>query len=185
MSGAEQGGRGVASGAGRIERGVVGGVEQIKRIIPHRYPILLVDRVVSVSPGRGLTAIKAVTCNEPCYEHVGDDAGERAYHYPPSLVLESWAQAAALLALWEQPNPDVLSDKVVLGGAMKNVRFPRPVLPGDVIEHRVRLVRQVGDSSIMEGESLVGTDVVHEIGAMVETMRPIDVLRPEPVGSPS
>ncbi|NJP96354.1 beta-hydroxyacyl-ACP dehydratase [Nonomuraea sp. FMUSA5-5] len=163
----------------------MGGVEQIKRIIPHRYPILLVDRVVSVSPGRGLTAIKAVTCNEPCYEHVDDDAGERAYHYPPSLVLESWAQAAALLALWEQPNPDVLSGKVVLGGAMKNVRFPRPVLPGDVIEHRVRLVRQVGDSSIMEGESLVGTDVVHEIGAMVETMRPIDVLRPEPVGSPS
>ncbi|MEV4015105.1 hypothetical protein AB0J35_31850 [Nonomuraea angiospora] len=160
------------------------GVDGIKRLIPHRFPILLLDRITEVSPGASLTAIKAVTCNEPCYEHVGDDAGARAYHYPPSLILESWAQAAAALALWEQPNPDVLSGNVVLGGAMKNVRFHRPVVPGDVIEHRVRLVRQVGDSSIMEGETLVGAEVVHEIGAMVETMRPIGVLR-APLVSPA
>jgi 3-hydroxyacyl-[acyl-carrier-protein] dehydratase len=160
------------------------GVEEIKRLIPHRYPILLLDRVTSVSPGRSLTAIKAVTCNEPIYQGVGDDTGPRGHHYPPLLILESWAQAAALLALWDQPNPDVRSGQVVLGATMKNVRFHRAVQPGDVIEHRVRLVRQVGDSSVMEGESLVGAEVVQEIGTMIETLRPIDVLRPSaPVGS--
>ncbi|MEU1883539.1 hypothetical protein ABZ470_40050 [Streptosporangium sp. NPDC020072] len=161
------------------------GVDEIKRFIPHRYPILLLDQVTEVSPGRSLTAIKAVTCNEPYYRRVGADAGPRGHHYPSLLLLESWAQAASLLVLWEQPNPDVLSGKVVLGGVMKNVRFLRPVLPGEVLSHRVRLVRQVEDSSIVEGETLVGSEVVHEAGAVV-SLRPAEVLRQAaPVGGAS
>ncbi|WP_049563506.1 3-hydroxyacyl-ACP dehydratase FabZ family protein [Nonomuraea sp. SBT364] len=152
------------------------GIDGIKKIIPHRFPILLLDRVLDVSPGESLVAVKAVTGTEPCYERIGDQEGPGAYHYPWPLLLESWAQAAALLALWESPTPDVLTGDVVLAGGMRNVRFHHPVLPGQVIEHRVRMVRKVGENAIMEGESLVGPVVVQEMGTMIETTRPIGVL---------
>ncbi|MGW0479918.1 3-hydroxyacyl-ACP dehydratase FabZ family protein [Nonomuraea sp. NPDC003214] len=158
------------SGPGEI------GVDRIRKVIPHRFPILLLDRVVAVTPGESLVAVKAVTCTEPCYEGIGDEAGPGAYDYPWPLLLESWAQAAALLALWESPNPDVLAGDVVLAGGMRNVRFHRPVRPGQVIEHRVRMVRKVGENAVMEGESLVGSEVVQEMGTMIETTRPIGVL---------
>ncbi|GAA0373414.1 hypothetical protein NE235_35480 [Actinoallomurus spadix] len=148
------------------------GVAQIRRIIPHRHPILLVDRVLEVEPGRSLTAAKAVTCSEPGF-------AEDREEYPAALLIESWAQSAVLLSVWEQPNPDVLAGKVELAGAIDDVRFGRPVLPGDVVEHRVRLVRAIADTSILEGESLVGASTVMSVGHFVVALRSIDVLRPE------
>ena len=71
-----------------------------------------------------------------------------------------------------------LSDQVMLAGAMSGVEFLRPVYPGDVLEHRVRVVRAVSDAVIFEGESLVGWEVVMRLSNMVMAFRPGGQLRP-------
>jgi len=140
------------------------GIAEIKRIIPHRFPVLLIDRVGEVEAGKRLTAYKAVTGCEACYRELDDDAGPEDYAYPISLVLESWAQAAVLLAGWERPNPDVLADKAELLSMIGKTRLLAPVFPGDVIEHRVRLVRAVDDAAICTGAAFVGDQKILEVG---------------------
>ena len=153
------------------------GIERIKKTLPHRYPILLLDQVLDVVPGQRLTARKVISGNEPWYGLVGTDR-QADHAYPPSLLVESWAQAGVLLGVWEQPNPDVLAGKVELAGVIKDVQFGRPVFPGDVLEHRVRLVRAVGDTSILSGETVVGDETVLTAGQVVVALRDVDVLRP-------
>jgi 3-hydroxyacyl-[acyl-carrier-protein] dehydratase len=149
------------------------GVDEIKQILPHRYPMLLVDRVTEIAPGERLTALKAVTVNEPWY--AGGDTGDA---YPMVLVVESWCQAAGVLASWETRQPDVLSGQVMLFGSIADLRFHGPVLPGDVLEHRVRLVRSLTDAAVVEGESLVGDRTVLEVGRVVMALRPASVVLP-------
>lgn len=153
------------------------GVDEIKRRIPHRHPILLVDRVLDVAPGAELTAVKAVTVTEPCYRAVPDGAD---HAYPEPLLIESWAQAAVLLSVWDQPNPDVLAGKVELAGAINDVRFDRPVHPGDVLRHRVRMVKAIADTAILAGETTVEGAPVMSVGHFVVALRSIDVLGPVP-----
>ena len=148
------------------------GVDQIKKILPHRYPMLLVDRVLDLEPGRRLTAVKAVTCNEPWYRDLAEGSDESQHAYPPVLLVESWCQAAGVLAAWDAPNPDVVEGQVMLFGGMSDICFSGPVLPGDVVEHHIRLVRALSDTLIFEGESVVGTRVVLEIGRVVMALRP-------------
>lgn len=150
---------------------------RIKRLLPHRYPMLLVDRVLELVPGESLVAIKAVTCNEPWYQALDDAASVEQFGYPPTLLVESWGQAAGLLAV--QPDADTEpAGQVMLAGAMSGVEFLRPVHPGDVLEHRVRMVRALSDAVIFEGESLVGREVVMRLSHMVMAFRPGDRLRP-------
>ncbi|MEO3922639.1 beta-hydroxyacyl-ACP dehydratase [Micromonosporaceae bacterium B7E4] len=154
------------------------GVAGIRKVIPQRYPILLLDRVVELVPGERLAALKAVSCSEACYEQLDETSVDRDYAYPATLIVESWAQAAVLLASWETPNPDVLAGMVVLAGSISKVTFGNPVYPGDVLEHRVRLVKVVGETRILEGETVVGGETVMRLGQFVQTLRPLDALRP-------
>ncbi|MCJ0871753.1 3-hydroxyacyl-ACP dehydratase FabZ family protein [Streptomyces sp. AP-93] len=154
------------------------GVDRIKSTIPHRTPILLVDRVGEVVPGEHLTAYKAVSGNEPCYAALPADAPASAYAYPNALVIESWAQAAVLLSVWEQPNPDVLAGKVELAGAINGVEISGRVHPGEVLEHRVRLVRAVDDTAILAGETLAGGRPVMSFQTFVVALRDVTELLP-------
>lgn len=151
------------------------GVAEIVRRIPHRYPILLLDRVLEVAAGYRLTAQKAVTVAEPCYRAAGTATSEWAY--PVALLIESLAQAAVLLAVWEQPNPDVLAGQVELAGGMREVRMHRPVYPGDVLEHRVELVRSIGDTAILAGRTTVAGQPVLDVGHFVLALRDVETLR--------
>ena len=162
----------MVSGAAATELGVA----DIKRLLPHRYPMLLVDRVTDLVPDVGLTAYKAVTVNEPWYRERAED-GDPAY--PPVLLIESWCQAAGVLAACARPNPDVLRGQVMLFGGMSDVEFLAPVLPGTLLEHRVRLLRDLGDTVLFEGESLVGGEPVLRVGRVVMAMRPATELSPE------
>jgi 3-hydroxyacyl-[acyl-carrier-protein] dehydratase len=152
------------------------GVGEIRRIIPHRYPILLVDRVSDVVPGERLTAHKAVTAAEPCYELIEDDAPPEAYAYPISLLIESWAQAAVLLVCWQRPNPNVLAGKVELASGMRKVDLVEPVWPGDRLDHHVEIVRTVDDAAIIAGHSTVEGRTVLRVGQFVAAMRDFEVL---------
>ncbi|MEU8961411.1 3-hydroxyacyl-ACP dehydratase [Streptomyces sp. NPDC048491] len=155
------------------------GIDRIKNTIPHRGEILLVDRVTNVMPGGSLTAYKAVSGNEPCYARLGQDATVRDYAYPTSLVVESWAQSAVVLSVWTNPNPDALAGKVELAGAINEVTIGGRAYPGDVLEHRVRLVKSVGETAILAGETYVGARQVLGIGTFVLALRDVDELLPE------
>ena len=152
-------------------------IADIRSRLPHRYPMLLVDRVTELVPGERLVAIKAVTASEPWYRALPEDAGAGQHAYPEVLLVESWCQSAGLLAAWDQPNPDVLTGQVMLFGSMAEIRFRHAVLPGDVLEHRVRLVRALSDTLIFQGECMVGSRTVMEIGRVVMAMRPASELR--------
>ncbi|MFJ6389242.1 3-hydroxyacyl-ACP dehydratase FabZ family protein [Streptomyces sp. NPDC091972] len=156
------------------------GVGRIKNTIPHRGELLLVDRVRRVVPGQSLTALKAVSGNEPCYAPLGQDAAPADYAYPSSLVVESWAQSAVLLSVWEAPNPDVLAGKVELAGSINEVTFGARAYPGDVLEHRVRMVKAVDETAILAGETYVGSREVLRIGAFVVALRDVTELAPAP-----
>jgi 3-hydroxyacyl-[acyl-carrier-protein] dehydratase len=158
----------------------VTGIGEITGRIPHRYPILLLDQVVDVDPGHRLTALKAVTAGEPCYRASGRQAAPDAdddWAYPVALLIESLAQAAVLLAVWDQPNPDVLAGKVELAGGIRDVRIHRQVYPGDVVAHQVELIRSVGDTAVLAGRSSTGSEPVLEIGSFVLALRAVETLR--------
>ncbi|SOD62590.1 3-hydroxyacyl-[acyl-carrier-protein] dehydratase [Streptomyces zhaozhouensis] len=151
---------------------------QIRARLPHRFPMLLVDRVTEVVPGERLVARKAVTCNEPWYAALGPEHPESAFAYPQTLLVESWCQSAGVLATWESPNPDVLTGQVMLFGGMSGVVFHGPVLPGDVVEHEVLLSRSLGDTLIFEGVSTVAGEPVLTVERVVMALRPAEALRP-------
>ncbi|MCE6994714.1 3-hydroxyacyl-ACP dehydratase [Saccharothrix sp. S26] len=136
------------------------------RRLPHRFPVLLVDRVVDVVPGESLTALKAVSANEPWCVDFGD--------LPSTLLLESWCQAAVLLSSWDEPD----RDRVVLLGAMADVEFHRPVTPGCVVRHSVRIVDARGGTVAFTGRSRVDGQDVMTVGRVVTTARPAADLRP-------
>ncbi|WP_395297036.1 3-hydroxyacyl-ACP dehydratase FabZ family protein [Kitasatospora hibisci] len=158
------------------ERRTTAGQAAIRRALPHRFPMLLVDRVLDVVPGERITAVKAVSCNEPWYQDVPE--GVEDFAYPQVLLMESWCQAAGLLATWEDPNPDVLTGRVMLFGAVTGLAYHGPVLPGDVLEHRATITRTLGDTLIIAGESLVDGEPVLTVESAVLAFRPAEELRP-------
>ncbi|MFC4467411.1 3-hydroxyacyl-ACP dehydratase FabZ family protein [Streptomyces xiangluensis] len=153
-------------------RGIVIGIDRLKETLPHRYPMLLVDRVTTVEPGVSLTAIKAITANEPWYAQLPEYATEDDHAYPVALLVESWCQAAGVLALWEQAGPEELADLVMLFGSISGIQVHGRALPGSLVEHRVRHVRSVGTTLIFEGESLLDGAPLLTVGSIVITMRP-------------
>ncbi|MEU4213034.1 beta-hydroxyacyl-ACP dehydratase [Streptomyces sp. NPDC026206] len=144
---------------------------RVTDLLPHRYPMLLVDRVLELVPGESIRAIKAVTYNEPWYAGLSPDADTA---YPASLLIESWGQAAGLLAAAAAPDA---AGQVMLFGSVADAEFPLPVHPGDVIEHRVRISHTLTDSVIFEGVSRRGPDTVLSVARMVMAFRPADRLR--------
>jgi 3-hydroxyacyl-[acyl-carrier-protein] dehydratase len=149
---------------------------EIIRSLPHRFPMLLVDRVVEAVPGESLTALKAVTLNEPWYARLSPDATDRDTRYPESLLIESWGQAAGLLSLLS--GADGRDGAVMLFGSVTGVAFHRPVHPGDLLEHRIVLSRRVGDTVLFAGDSRIGGDVVFTVDRMVMAFRPAGDLAP-------
>jgi 3-hydroxymyristoyl/3-hydroxydecanoyl-(acyl carrier protein) dehydratase len=148
------------------------GIETIRELLPHRYPMLLLDRVCDLVPGETVTATKAVRGDEPWYRD-----GDRDRAYPPALVIESWCQAAGVLAVRDTPDLSVPAGRVLLLGSMTGVGLFGPVLPGDVLEHRVRLATAIGDTAAFAGESLVDGRVVLSVRRLMVTSRQAGELR--------
>ncbi|MEV5241995.1 hypothetical protein AB0K89_23250 [Streptomyces cinnamoneus] len=169
---APAGTHGIAPGAD-TPRHVAGqpGLPEVMDLLPHRYPMLLVDRVTALEPGVRISTVKTVTHNEPWYASLapGQDPS-----YPASLLVESWGQSAGLLASAAAPDT---RGQVMLFGSVSHAVFHRPVRPGDVLEHHVTVSRSLGDSVIFEGESRRGADPVMSVERMVMAFRPAGHLR--------
>jgi len=120
----------------KADQNAVFGVERIMEILPHRYPFLLVDRVLRYEPKVYLEAIKNVTIGEPCFQ--GHFPGLPIM--PGVLQLEALAQAGGLLL--DASTEESLAGKVFMFTGMEKVRFRRPVRPGDQLLLRVEDFRQ-------------------------------------------
>ncbi len=142
-------------------------IHQILKQLPHRYPILLVDRVVSIEKGKSIRALKNVTINEPFFN------GHFPHRpvMPGVLMLEALAQAAALLAFDSiGVTPD---DKTVYYFAgIDGARFKRPVEPGDQLTLEVELDRMKAGIFKFKARAKVGEEVAVEAELMC-TMRTI------------
>lgn len=148
----------------------------IRELLPHRYPILLVDRVLELEPGESIVATKAVSMNEPWYARLGPAPAPADLAYPSMLLIESWAQAAGILAntLRRQDAEQSREDDVMLFGSASGVTFGAPVMPGDVLRHRVRLARVMDDAVVVQGESDVDGEPVLTVTSGVMAFRPAD-----------
>jgi len=149
------------------------GIGDLKRMIPHRYPMLLLDRVDGVGVGEELVATKAISANEPWYAGLSHDDD---HGYPDVLLVESWCQAAGVLAVRDHLIPDVLAGQVTLFGAITNISLTGRVQPGDVLEHRVRAIKILSQAAVFEGECLVGDVPVLNVEQIVIVLRPADEL---------
>lgn len=125
-------------------------IEEIKSLLPHRYPFLLVDRVLEIIPGESLTAIKNITVNEPQFTG----------HFPQQpimpgvLMVEAMAQAAGILAFrTDNIVPDENSTYYLAG--VDKTRFKRPVVPGDQLRMEIKLLKSKRGIWVFEGKAYV------------------------------
>ena len=129
-------------------------IQQITEYLPHRYPFLLIDRVLEVVPGERCTAIKNVTVNEPFFN--GHFPGLPTM--PGVLLLESLAQTGALILLtMEEQRGKIL----YLAGA-ERVRFKKPVVPGDQVVNEVKLIWHRRGFGRIDCKATVNGEVVAE-----------------------
>ena len=138
------------------------GIEEIMQVLPHRYPFLLVDRVLEIDPGKRIVGIKNVTINEPFFQ--GHFPGHPIM--PGVLIVEAMAQVGGMLLMGTVPDP---SSKVVYFTSLNNVKWRRPVKPGDQLRFELDLVQVRGMMCKMSGIAKVDGEVVceAEMGAMV------------------
>lgn len=131
----------------------------IQNILPHRYPFLLVDRIVELVPGVKIVGVKQVTINDQFFQ--GHFPG--APVMPGVLIVEALAQVGAVYALQQMENR---ADKLVLFSGIDKARFRAPVLPGDTLLLEVTPVRVGSRVQRMRGEARVGNKLVAEADIM-------------------
>lgn len=124
-------------------------VTAIQKVLPHRYPFLLVDRVVELEPNRRVLAYKNVTCNEPFFN--GHFPGQPVM--PGVLVIEALAQAGGLLTQFS--NHTGCDGKLFYLVKVDNARFSRMVVPGDRLELEVTLRRTIRNMALYAGTARV------------------------------
>ncbi len=140
-------------------RGIVLDAQAIEKIMPHRYPMLLIDRVIELDPGKTVVAIKNVTINEPFF--VGHFPGHPIM--PGVLIVEAMAQAGGVLLLNAVEKPET---KVVYFMGIDGVRFRKPVLPGDQLRFELELISFRRSMCKMAGKAFVDNQLVTEATLM-------------------
>jgi 3-hydroxyacyl-[acyl-carrier-protein] dehydratase len=143
----------------------------LRAILPQRYPMLLLDRVLCYEIGSSITAVKAVSGAEPCYRHVPDGLPRECYAYPVSLLIESFGQAAAVLWLLSDRRSERDAEQVPMLAAVRDVQIDGCALPGDTLHHRVRLDQTLDGAAIAVGETLVDGRRVAAIGSLLAVVR--------------
>ncbi len=130
-------------------------INEIQNIIPHRYPMLLVDRVVEIEPLKRLVAIKNITMNEQVFQ--GHFPG--APVFPGVMIIEAMAQAGAILLFREIPNRE---EKLLYFTGIDEAKFRRPVVPGDQVRLEVTVLKYKMGYAKLHAEAFVDGQLVAE-----------------------
>ncbi len=139
-------------------------ITDIMKILPHRYPMLLVDRVLEIDPGKRIVGLKNVTANEQFFQ--GHFPGTPVM--PGVLIVEAMAQCAAVLILRDIPNRE---EKLFLFGGVDKARFRKPVVPGDQLRLECEVIQRRSNSVKIHGTATVNGELVAEaemLSVMVE-----------------
>ncbi len=131
-------------------------LQEILRILPHRYPFLLIDRVLSLEVGKRIVAVKNITMNEPFFQ--GHFPGRPIM--PGVLIVEAAAQAGGILALLS--TPEHLGNPSIFLMGLDKVRFRQPVVPGDQLRIEVETIRGGKKFWKMRGKAFVDQTLVAE-----------------------
>ena len=145
-------------------------VNEIQKILPHRFPMLLVDRIVEIEENR-IVGIKNVTANEPFF--AGHFPGYPVM--PGVLIVEAMAQVGGVLLLRGIANRET---KLVLFGAIERAKFRRPVTPGDQLRIEMRVLNRKASVCKMEGEATVDGVVVAEATVLCKLADKTEAPRP-------
>ena len=136
-------------------RPAVYGIEEIMRVLPHRYPFLLVDRILEIEENKRVVGIKNVTINEPFFQ--GHFPGHPIM--PGVLIIESVAQVGGMMLMGSFEDP---SSKVVYFVAIDGAKFRKPVVPGDQLRCEIAMVQLRGATCKIRGEAYVDGKLVCE-----------------------
>ncbi len=134
-------------------------VVQIQKILPHRFPFLLVDRVTDLTPNETLMGYTNVSIGEQIFE------GPFPVHpiYPGVMILEGMAQAGGILAFQSMDmTEEEAAQKVVYFMSIDGAKFRSPVRPGDRLEYRMSVVKHKGSIWVLKGEAYVDDTLVSE-----------------------
>ena len=148
-------------------------------VLPQRYPMLLVDRLLRLQPGQSVTAQKNVSIAEPCYRNCLQIDHPDLLAYPHSLTIESFAQSVGLLldTVWDMSSAQ--RDNVVVFGSFQDVTMHGHAIPGDVIIHSVRLEHGNATSAIFSGHSSVNGKTILSCKKLIGLLLPKQSLRKE------
>ena len=135
-------------------------IKEIIRLLPHRYPFLLVDRILEGEKMKNLVGLKNVTINEPFFQ--GHFPSEPIM--PGVLILEGMAQAGGILAFYSMP--EMVGEKLVYFAGIDKVKFRRPVVPGDQLIYEVEVIKQKGKIWKMAGKAKVDDKLAAEAELM-------------------
>jgi 3-hydroxyacyl-[acyl-carrier-protein] dehydratase len=139
-------------------------VIQIQKMLPHRYPFLLVDKVTEIKEGESIDAYLNISITNPVFEgHFPDHP-----IYPGVLIIEGMAQAGGILAFQSVPEDEV-KDKVVYFMSIDNAKFRNPVKPGDKLEYKLTVIKHKGRIWQLDGKAYVDEKLVAqaELKAMI------------------
>lgn len=125
----------------------------IERIIPHRYPFLLVDRIIEFQPDQRIVGVKNVSINEPYLSRPADGGRPTL---PPTILTEAVAQVGAILILAKPEN----KDQLIFFRGMERVRYRKPVYPGDTVIVEAVVKRLRSRMGVLEGHATVDGKVV-------------------------
>jgi 3-hydroxyacyl-[acyl-carrier-protein] dehydratase len=131
-------------------------IKEIVRLLPHRYPFLLVDRILEGEKNKSLVGLKNVSMNEPFFQgHFPSDP-----IMPGVLILEGMAQVGGILAFYSIP--EMVGEKLIYFAGIDKVRFRRPVVPGDQLIFEMVVLKHKGKIWKMAGTAKVDNEVVAE-----------------------
>jgi len=141
------------------KEGVIFDINAIKKILPHRYPFLLVDKIIDFKIDESVVGVKNVTTNEPFFE--GHFPGQPVM--PGVLIIEAMAQTGGILLLNGVENP---GDKLVFFMSINNAKFRKPVVPGDQLVFELKMVSRKSRICLMKGKAFVDGSLVAEAELM-------------------
>jgi 3-hydroxyacyl-[acyl-carrier-protein] dehydratase len=135
-------------------------IVEILKLLPHRYPFVMVDRILSLELGKEIVGLKNVTINEPFFQG----------HFPARpimpgvLILEGMAQVGGIMAYYA--NQEAIGNKLLFFAGIDKARFRRPVVPGDQLIFTLELVKQKKSIMIMSAKATVDDQIVAQAELM-------------------